>query len=129
MTKEKFTEMYKNQQNLFSDRLTTNHKLMDLEVSIIQNKVIKSNAKKEELEINLSKIDKVTSKDLKVKMLNHLLQQNRLTHKLSKSQMYHENNDDLRLAENYYKMINEPEKVVEDYNKANKYEQDIRISK
>lgn len=129
MTKEKFTEMYHNQQRIFEERLSTNQKIMDLEVSIIQEDVIKSNAKKVELQMKMNQIDKATTNDLKVKMLNHLLKQNKLSRKLPNSQIYSENGEgDLRLAEDYFQILTDPEKLVDNFNRANKYEKDIRIN-
>ena len=130
MTKEKFTEMFHNQQELFEDRRAINQKIVDMEVGIIQDEVIKSNAKKDYVNLQIHQVEKATSKDLKVKLLNHLLKQNKLSHRLSSSKGFKSGEEeDLRLANHYYKILHDPEKVVEDYNKANKYEKDIRITK
>lgn len=121
MTKEKFIDMYKKQQEFFKDRLSANHRMMDLEISIIQEEVIKSNAKQDKPRKDL--IPETSSKDLKIRMLNNLLKQNKLGQNQYDSQI----ENSLELAKQYYQVLTDPEKMVEDYNKANMYEKDIKI--
>ncbi|CAI2381025.1 unnamed protein product [Moneuplotes crassus] len=126
MIKEKFIEMYNDQQKLFSERLSTNTKLLDLEISIIQDEIIKSNARKEDQQASFQ-AEQGSTKELKVRLLNHLLKQNNLGYKSQTNELGPTENE-LKLADGYYKVLNNPDKIIKEYNQANKYENNIRIS-
>jgi hypothetical protein len=120
LLKEKFIEMHKKQLEFFKDRLSANVRMMNLQINIIKEEVIKSNAKHEKPPSD--PIPEKSTKDLQVRMLKSLLRQNKLDGDLSKNQ-----SESLELAKQYHQILTDPEKLVDDYNKVNKYEKDVKI--